>query len=95
MLSLKPDVEQQHVTNAAEEQSLAPKRKYMISTKASWALSVELGGEDQVDELRSLVGDAKAVKNKVELEGVSRLLSNPLPSRPWFVARRRIYRAKT
>ena len=44
--------------------------KYMISTKASWALSLELGGEDNVDELRSLVGDAKAVKNEVELEGM-------------------------
>ena len=42
----------------------------MISTKASWALSLELGGEEKVDELRSLVGDAKAIKNKIELEGM-------------------------
>ena len=42
----------------------------MISTKASWALSLELGGEDNVDELRSPVGDKKAVKNETELKGM-------------------------
>ena len=49
-----------------------PKRKYMISTKASWALSLQLGGENAVDELRSPVGDAKAIKNKTEIEGMRR-----------------------
>ena len=47
-----------------------PERKYMISTKASWALSLNLGGENKVEEIRSPVGDAKAVKNKTELEGM-------------------------
>ena len=42
----------------------------MISTKASWALILDLGGEDNVDEVRSPVGDAKAIKNKTELEGM-------------------------
>lgn len=70
MLSLKPDVEQELEANASGKDVKAPKRKYMISTKASWALSLELGGEEKVDELRSLVGDAKAVKNKTELEGM-------------------------
>lgn len=71
MLSLKPDVEQELVQiNVEGKEDVAPKRKYMVSTKASWALSLELGGEDKVDELRSLVGDAKAVKNKTELEGM-------------------------
>ena len=42
----------------------------MVSTKASWALFLNLGGEDKVDEVRSPVGDAKAVKNKTELEGM-------------------------
>ena len=42
----------------------------MISTKASWALSLNLGGEENVEEVRSPVGDAKAIKNKVELEGM-------------------------
>ena len=57
-------------TNAADKEAEATKRKYMISTKASWALSLELGGEEKVDELRSLVGDAKAIKNQTELEGM-------------------------
>ncbi|KAK3053950.1 hypothetical protein LTR09_005230 [Extremus antarcticus] len=46
------------------------KRKYLISTKASWALSRALGGEDKVDEIRSLIGDAKAIKNETELAGM-------------------------
>lgn len=50
--------------------SSAAKRKYLISTKASWALSRALGGEDKVDEIRSLIGDAKAIKNETELEGM-------------------------
>lgn len=70
MLSLKPDVEHSLETKVAENTSVEPKRKFMISTKASWALSLELGGEDKVEELRSLVGDAKAIKNKTELEGM-------------------------
>lgn len=48
----------------------APVKKFMISTKASWALSLILGGEEKVDEVRSPVGDAKAIKNKTELEGM-------------------------
>ena len=47
-----------------------PKRRIMISTKASWALSLALGGTDKVDEVRSLIGDAKAIKNKTELDGM-------------------------
>lgn len=70
MLSLKPDIEQSLETNITGKESVEPKRKFMISTKASWALSIELGGEGEVEELRSPVGDAKAVKNKRELEGM-------------------------
>ena len=70
MLSLKPDVEHELETNLAEIQFVEPKRKFMISTKASWALSLELGGEGKVEELRSPVGDAKAIKNTTELEGM-------------------------
>ena len=47
-----------------------PKPKFMISTKASWALSLNLGGEEKVDEIRSPVADAKAIKNSTELEGM-------------------------
>jgi Xaa-Pro aminopeptidase len=46
------------------------KQKYLISNKASWALSEGLGGEDNVEEVRSPIGDAKAVKNSTELEGM-------------------------
>lgn len=46
------------------------KRKYLVSNRASWALSRALGGEDKVDEVRSPIADAKAVKNATELEGM-------------------------
>ncbi|KAG6993805.1 xaa-pro aminopeptidase P [Physcia stellaris] len=48
-----------------------PKQKFMISTKASWALSLNLGGEKQVEEIRSPVADAKAIKNATEIEGMA------------------------
>jgi Xaa-Pro aminopeptidase len=47
-----------------------PKQKFLISTKASWALSEGLGGEENVDEVRSPIGDAKSIKNETELEGM-------------------------
>ena len=56
-------------TNGDGEAS-AVKKKFLISTKASWALQRSLGGEDNVDEVRSPIGDAKAIKNTVELEGM-------------------------
>jgi Xaa-Pro aminopeptidase len=51
-------------------QSSTPKQKFLISNKASWALSESLGGSENVDEVRSPIGDAKAVKNETELEGM-------------------------
>ncbi|KAL8692279.1 MAG: hypothetical protein Q9218_002672 [Villophora microphyllina] len=54
----------------AEGKPSTPKRKFWISTKASWALSLNLGGEEKVEEVRSPVGDAKAIKNMTELEGM-------------------------
>ena len=57
-------------SESAKPDSTEPKRKFMISTKASWALSQILGGPDKVEEIRSPVGDAKAIKNKAELEGM-------------------------
>jgi Xaa-Pro aminopeptidase len=47
-----------------------PKKKFLVSNRTSWALNLSLGGEEKVDEVRSPVGDAKAIKNKVELEGM-------------------------
>lgn len=63
------DLESLASSNPSAEGS-GPKRKYLISTSASWALYKALGGEDNVDEVRSLVGDAKAVKNETELQGM-------------------------
>ena len=50
--------------------STTVKPKFLISTKASWALSLILGGEENAEEIRSPVGDAKAIKNDTELEGM-------------------------
>lgn len=44
--------------------------KFLISNKASWALSLNLGGEKQVEETRSPIADSKAVKNEVEIQGM-------------------------
>ncbi|KAI0127512.1 metallopeptidase family M24 [Xylariales sp. AK1849] len=45
-------------------------KKFTISNKASWALKRALGGDGLVEELRSPIGDSKAVKNDTELEGM-------------------------
>ena len=58
------------LTETATSTDARPKRKYLISTKASMALSQALGGEAKVDEIRSPIGDAKAIKNATELEGM-------------------------
>ncbi|KAK0911250.1 hypothetical protein LTR02_003466 [Friedmanniomyces endolithicus] len=63
-------VKEQPTSNGTKDAASKPKRKYLIATKASWALSQALGGEENVDEVRSLIGDAKAVKNSTELEGM-------------------------
>ena len=70
MLKTEAKSESESLPDSANKDSLAPQRKFMISTKASWALSLELGGEEKVDEAQSLVADAKAIKNKTELEGM-------------------------
>lgn len=44
--------------------------KFLISNKASWALSLNLGGEKQVEETRSPIADSKAVKNETEIQGM-------------------------
>lgn len=70
MLSLEADGGGGLESNGTEKRIVPQKRKFMISTKASWALSLELGGEEKVEEVRSPVGDAKAIKNDTELEGM-------------------------
>ncbi|RKF72660.1 putative Xaa-Pro aminopeptidase P [Golovinomyces cichoracearum] len=52
------------------EDSETNMKKVLVSTKTSWALERALGGEKKVEEIRSPIGDAKAIKNKVELEGM-------------------------
>lgn len=60
------------LASAAEtkESGTEPPRKYFVSNKASWALKLALGEDKFVDEVRSPVGDAKAVKNDTEQEGM-------------------------
>ena len=70
MLSSKADGENELESDGAGNKAVPPKRKFMVSTKASWALSLDLGGEEEVEEVRSPVGDAKAIKNDTELEGM-------------------------
>ncbi|KAF7525216.1 hypothetical protein G7054_g11162 [Neopestalotiopsis clavispora] len=55
---------------SAKAQTSGDAKKYLISTKASWALKLALGGDDLVDEIRSPIEDHKAVKNATELEGM-------------------------
>jgi Xaa-Pro aminopeptidase len=59
------------LASAAEAKGTTePPKKYLVSNKGSWALKLALGGDKFVDEVRSPVGDAKAVKNDTELEGM-------------------------
>ncbi|KAH8821593.1 putative Xaa-pro aminopeptidase P [Xylogone sp. PMI_703] len=52
------------------EQPEAKIKKFMVSNKTSWALKRALGGDTKVVEVRSPIGDSKAVKNETELEGM-------------------------
>lgn len=58
------------LSEAKKQDPEAPSSKFLLSNKASWALNLSLGGEEHVDESRSPIGDAKAVKNDVELAGM-------------------------
>ncbi|OCT54644.1 putative Xaa-Pro aminopeptidase P [Cladophialophora carrionii] len=54
--------------NGASKKPHSP--KLLLSNKSSWALYLGLGGEDKVEESRSTIADAKAIKNATELEGM-------------------------
>ena len=56
--------------NVDRETPPSPKPKFLLPTTASWALAESLGGEEKVEEVRSPVGDAKAVKNETEIAGM-------------------------
>ncbi|KAL2868218.1 exocyst subunit SEC8 [Aspergillus lucknowensis] len=58
------------LSDAKKHDPNAPPAKFLLSNRASWALNLSLGGEDYVEETRSPIGDAKAVKNEVELAGM-------------------------
>lgn len=57
-------------SKATDGDAAAAKTKFLLSNKASWALHQALGGEDKVEEARSPIADAKAVKNETELKGM-------------------------
>ncbi|KAI1638831.1 putative Xaa-pro aminopeptidase P [Biscogniauxia mediterranea] len=57
-------------TARASREEPSQGKKFLISNRASWALKRALGGDDMVEEVRSPLGDAKAVKNETELEGM-------------------------
>lgn len=69
-LSLMSQVTSQTAEQNGTEESKPKHAKILVSNKASWALSLGLGGEDKVEEVRSPIADAKAVKNSTELEGM-------------------------
>lgn len=54
----------------ASKTEASDSKKFLISNKASWALKRALGGDDLVEEVRSPIADAKALKNETELEGM-------------------------
>lgn len=48
----------------------AARGSFLISSKGSWALQTALGGWSMVDEIRSPIGDAKAIKTEAEVVGM-------------------------
>ncbi|KAL7656065.1 hypothetical protein ACMYSQ_005192 [Aspergillus niger] len=58
------------LSEARKQDATGAAPKFLLSNKASWALSLSLGGEEQVEEVRSPIADAKAIKNDVELAGM-------------------------
>lgn len=53
-----------------EEAPEAKIKKFLVSNKTSWALKRALGGDSKVEDVRSPIGDSKAVKNETEMEGM-------------------------
>lgn len=55
---------------AAAETPPQEVQKWLVSNKTSWALNKALGGEDDVEVIRSPIEEAKAVKNDTERDGM-------------------------
>lgn len=53
-----------------DDESSEATGKFLLSNKASWSLNLALGGEGRVEEIRSPIADAKAIKNDAELKGM-------------------------
>ncbi|KAI9897437.1 hypothetical protein N3K66_007293 [Trichothecium roseum] len=70
--SIFQDAEQRATATIAHNEKPAAEQtgRFLISNRASWALQRALGGEKLVEETRSPIGDAKAIKNKAELKGM-------------------------
>ncbi|ROT40160.1 metallopeptidase family M24 [Sodiomyces alkalinus F11] len=60
----------QATSTADKGRTGAERKRILVSNKASWALKRALGGEGLVDEIRSPIEDAKAVKNETEIAGM-------------------------
>ncbi|KAH7140541.1 putative Xaa-Pro aminopeptidase P [Dactylonectria macrodidyma] len=58
------------VTEQGRSEGGTPPGSFLISTKGSWALKTALGGDSMVDEVRSPIGDAKAIKTEAEIAGM-------------------------
>ncbi|KAF7156036.1 hypothetical protein CNMCM5623_009178 [Aspergillus felis] len=58
------------LSEARKQEAGETAAKFLLSNKASWALSLSLGGEEHVEETRSPIADAKAIKNDAELAGM-------------------------
>ncbi|KAM5353750.1 hypothetical protein ACJ41O_000400 [Fusarium nematophilum] len=65
------DARELHAAVSAKDKSdsSAPTGNFLISTKGSWALKRALG-DSTVDEIRSPIGDAKAIKSEAEMSGM-------------------------
>ncbi|UNI19719.1 Xaa-Pro aminopeptidase [Purpureocillium takamizusanense] len=61
---------QAEVSEKNKAAGAAAPQVFLMSNKGSWALQRALGGEGSVEEVRSPIGDSKAIKNETEMEGM-------------------------
>ncbi|KJZ78894.1 Putative Xaa-Pro aminopeptidase P [Hirsutella minnesotensis 3608] len=59
-----------HHTQAISIDGSTGLQTFLISNKGSWALQRALGGDGLVEEMRSPISDAKAIKNESEIQGM-------------------------
>ncbi|KAL6862145.1 X-prolyl aminopeptidase [Trichoderma novae-zelandiae] len=61
---------QQFVASTQNAEGAGAAGSFLMSNRGSWALKRALGGDGAVEEIRSPVGDAKAIKTETEMEGM-------------------------